>query len=135
MVESGAVNVDWGAVNRISGCIVDSAIMVHETLGPGLLESTYQACLAYEVRKRGLGVLEELALPVVYDGKRLEIGYRIDLLVQDLVIVEVKSIDGIAPIHRAQLLSYLKLSGKPLGLLLNFNMPLMKDGIVRMRNG
>jgi GxxExxY protein len=72
---------------------------------------------------------------VVYDGKRLEIGYRIDLLVQDSVIVEVKSMDGIAPIHRAQLLSYLKLSGKPLGLLLNFNVPLMKDGIVRMRNG
>jgi len=135
VVESGAVSVDWGVVNRISGGVVDSAITVHGTLGPALLESTYQACLAYELRKRGFGVLEELALPVVYDGKRLEIGYRIDLLVQDSVIVEVKSMDGIAPIHRAQLLSYLKLSGKPLGLLLNFNVPLMKDGIVRMRNG
>ena len=122
-------------INDLTEAIIGAAIEVHRALGPGLLESTYEACLAYELRKRGFGVLEELALPVVYDGKRLEIGYRIDLLVQDSVIVEVKSMDGIAPIHRAQLLSYLKLSGKPLGLLLNFNVPLMKDGIVRMRNG
>jgi GxxExxY protein len=127
--------IDWPAVNGISGQIVDSAIAVHSALGPGLLESTYQACLSYELRKRGHYVLEEVGLPVVYDTQRLEIGYRIDLLVENSVIVEVKSVDGIAPIHRAQLLSYLKLSGKPLGLLLNFNVPLMKDGIVRMRNG
>lgn len=108
---------------------------VHSALGPGLLESTYKACLAYELRKRGLGVLEEVALPVVYDAQRLEIGYRIDLLVQDSVVVEVKSVEAIAPIHKAQLLSYLKLSTKPLGLLLNFNIILMKRDIVRMRNG
>jgi GxxExxY protein len=129
------VIVDWVLVNSISGQVVDSAIAVHSALGPGLLESTYQACLAYELRKRGLNVLEEVGLPVVYDAQRLEIGYRIDLLVENLVIVEVKSVEGIAPIHRAQLLSYLKLSGKSLGLLLNFNVMLLKDGIVRMRNG
>jgi GxxExxY protein len=99
------------------------------------LESTYQACLAYELRKRGLGVLEQVGLPVVYDSQRLEIGYRIDLLVQDIVVVEIKAVEAVAPVHRAQLLSYLKLSGRPLGLLLNFNVVLMKQGIVRMRNG
>ena len=130
-----ASGTDWALVNGISGHVVDSAVAVHSALGPGLLESTYQVCLAYELRKRGLGVLEQVALPVVYDTQRLEIGYRIDLLVQNFVIVEVKSVEGIAPVHRAQLLSYLKLSGKPLGLLLNFNVLLMKDGIVRMRNG
>ena len=114
---------------------MDGAIAVHSALGPGLLESTYQACLAYELRKRGVGVSEQVGLPVVYDSKRLEIGYRIDLLVQGQIVVEIKAIEAIAPIHRAQLLSYLKLSGKPLGLLLNFNVVLMKQGIVRMRNG
>lgn len=127
--------LDWERINKISGDIVDSAIAVHATLGPGLLESTYRACLAYELRKRGWAILEEVGLPVVYDAVRLEIGYRIDILVENLVILEIKSIDALAPIHRAQLLSYLKLSDKPLGLLLNFNVPLVKDGIVRMRNG
>lgn len=121
-------------MNQVSGQIVDSAIAVHSTLGPGLLESTYQACLAYELHMRGLDVREEVGLPVVYDGQRLEIGYRIDLLVDAVIVVEVKSVDAIAPIHRAQLLSYLKLSGKPIGLLLNFNVVPMKQGIVRMRN-
>lgn len=107
------------SVNHVSGQIVDSALAVHSVLGPGLLESTYQACLAYELRKRELNVREELGLPVLYDAQRLEIGYRIDLLVQDTVVVEVKAVDAIAPIHRAQLLSYLKLSGRQVGLLLN----------------
>jgi GxxExxY protein len=127
--------MDREQVNEISGIIVGSAITVHSVLGPGLLESTYRACLAYELRKRRLTVFEEVGLPVVYEGQRLEIGYRIDLLVQDSIIVEIKSVETIAPIHRAQLLSYMKLSGKSLGLLLNFNVALMKDGIVRMRNG
>jgi GxxExxY protein len=127
--------VDWELVNGISGQIVDSAIAVHQTLGPGLLESTYQACLGYELRKRRLNVLEQLGLPAVYDAQRFDIGYRIDLLVHNFVVVEIKAIEAIAPIHRAQLLSYLKLSGKPLGLLLNFNVVLLKQGIVRMRNG
>ena len=108
---------------------------MHSVLGPGLLESTYQACLAYELRKRGVAVSEQVGLPVIYEAQRLEIGYRIDLLVQETMVVEIKAIEAIAPSHRAQLLSYLKLSGKPLGLLLNFNVVLMKQGIVRMRNG
>jgi GxxExxY protein len=129
------VQTNWERVNQVSGHIVDSSIAVHSALGPGLLESTYQACLAYELRKRGINVSEQVGLPVVYDAQRLEIGYRIDLLVQETVVVEIKAVDAIAPIHRAQLLSYLKLSGRPLGLLLNFNVVLMKQGIVRMRNG
>ena len=94
--------MDWGRVNEISGNIIDSAIAVHSVLGPGLLESTYRACLAYELRKRRLTVFEEVGLPVVYEGQRLEIGYRIDLLVQDSIVVEIKSVEAIAPIHRAQ---------------------------------
>lgn len=127
--------MDIFTANHVSGQVVDSALAVHSVLGPGLLESTYQACLAYELRKRGCTVREEVGLPVIYETQRLEIGYRIDLLVQDIVVVEVKSVEAIAPIHRAQLLSYLKLSDKPVGLLLNFNVALMKQGIVRMRNG
>jgi GxxExxY protein len=100
-----------------------------------LLESTYQACLAHELRKRRQELRTEVGLPVTYDGVKLEVGYRIDILVAGGLIIEVKSIEAIAPIHRAQLLSYLRLSGCRLGLLLNFNVPLMKDGIVRMVNG
>lgn len=127
--------MDWRRINNISGQIVDSAGRVHSALGPGLLESAYRACLAYELRNRNLAVLEEVPLPVVYGSQRLEVGYRIDILVEDLIVVEIKSVAEIAPIHKAQLLSYLKLSGRPLGLLLNFNVVLMKNGIVRMRNG
>ena len=126
--------MDWNHINRVSGLVVDSSLRVHSGLGPGLLESAYRACLAYELRKRSLAVSEEVGLPVVYDSQRLEIGYRIDILVENLIVVEIKSVAEIAPIHKAQLLSYLKLSGKPLGLLLNFNVVRMKDGIVRMRN-
>lgn len=114
---------------------MDASLRVHSALGPGLLESAYRACLAYELRKRNLAVSEEVGLPVVYDSHRLEVGYRMDVLVEDLVIVEIKSVAEIAAIHKAQLLSYLKLSRKPVGLLLNFNVVRMKDGIVRMRNG
>ena len=126
---------DWNDINRISGRIVDASLRVHTALGPGLLESAYRACLAYELRKLGFAVAEEVGLPVVYDAHRLEVGYRIDILVDDLIVLEIKSVEAIAPIHRAQLLSYLRLSGKSLGLLLNFNVVLMKNGIVRMRNG
>jgi GxxExxY protein len=119
-------------VNRVSGAVVDSAFAVHTVLGPGLLESAYQACLAHELSKRGFVVQREVALPVVYDGLKLEAGYRIDLLVENCIVVEVKSVEALAPIHKAQLLSYLKLSGNPLGLLLNFNVVRMKEGIVRM---
>jgi GxxExxY protein len=127
--------VDWDRINTVSGRIVDSSLRVHSGLGPGLLEGAYRACLAYELRKQSLVVSEEVCLPVVYDSHRLEVGYRIDILVENLVVVEIKSVAAIAPIHKAQLLSYLKLSGKPLGLLLNFNVVRMKEGIVRMRNG
>lgn len=107
---------------------------VHTVLGPGLLESTYEACLAFELQNRGVSVRAQVPLPVVYQGQRLEIGYRIDLLIAENVIVEVKAIEAIAPVHRAQLLSYLKLSDRRLGLLLNFNVVHMRDGIIRMVN-
>ena len=121
--------------NAVSGDIVDAAIKVHRELGPGLLESTYEACLSYELRKRGLEVRSQVGLPVVYEEVELEVGYRIDLLVEGLVIVELKSVVSLEPIHEAQLLSYLKLSGLKVGLLLNFNVRMMKRGIKRLVNG
>jgi GxxExxY protein len=127
--------VETAELNRISGMIVDAAIAVHSALGPGLLESAYEACLVYELRKRGLVVDAQVPLPVVYESVQLEVGYRIDLLVENVIVVELKACESIAPVHRVQLLSYLRLSHKPLGLLLNFHVAMMKDGIVRMRNG
>ena len=121
--------------NEISGQIVDAAIRVHSALGPGLLESAYQACLAFELTSRGLHVETEVGLPVVYRDVRLEVGYRIDLLVESTVIVEIKAVETLLPIHEAQLLSYLKLADKRLGLLINFNVQRLKDGIKRMANG
>lgn len=121
--------------NEVSRLILDAAMKVHSALGPGLLESTYEACLTQELRLKGLAVQTQVPLPVVYEGIKLEIGYRIDMLVEDVVVVEVKSVDGIAPIHEAQLLSYLKLSGRSLGLLLNFNTVHLKDGIRRFVMG
>ncbi len=120
------------ATNEITGEIINCGYKVHTTLGPGLLESAYQACLAYELRKAGHIVEVELALPVIYDEVKLEVGYRIDLLVDNRVIIEVKSVDALAPIHEAQLLSYMKLSGKSVGLLMNFNVLHLKDGIKRL---
>ena len=104
-------------------------------LGPGLLESAYGACLAHELRKRGFRVATQVGLPVVYDGVKLDLGYRIDLLVEDVVIVEVKCVEAIHPVHEAQLLSYLRLSGKHVGLLINFHLARLKDGIKRMVDG
>src|ERR1700747_1177943 len=108
-------------INEITGAIVNSAMKVHSLLGPGLLESAYQACLAHELRSRGFEAAVELPLPLVYEGKKLEGGYRIDLVVEHQVIVEVKSVDALHPIHQAQLLSYMRLSGMSVGLLINFN--------------
>ncbi len=108
---------------------------VHSALGPGLLESAYEACLIFELRRLGLKAEAQVELPVLYRGVKLNLGYRIDLLVEDAVIVELKSVDTIAPIHQAQLLSYLRLSGKNVGLLINFNVPHLKDGIKRLVNG
>ncbi len=121
-------------LNDISGQTINCAIKVHKTLGPGLLESTYEVCLTHELRKSGLRVESQLALPIVYDEILIEAGYRIDLMVEDSVVVELKSIEGLLPIHEAQLLTYLKLSRKKLGLLINFNVPLLKNGIKRMVN-
>jgi len=105
---------------------------VHTALGPGLLESTYEACLVHELKKLGLAVLSQVALPVEYDGITIELGYRIDLLVENTVIVELKAVEKITLVHQAQLLSYLKLSKKKLGLLINFNVLHLKEGIKRV---
>ncbi len=121
-------------LNTVTGHIVDAAMKVHSALGPGLLESAYEACLAYELRKRGLLVQSQVECPVIYDGIRIDIGYRLDLLVEVAVIAELKAVENITPLNKAQLLSYLKLSGKKVGLLLNFNVEHMKDGIIRMVN-
>ena len=121
-------------LNDISGSILDCALKVHSALGPGLLESVYEACLNYELRKRGVSVERQRPFPVIYDSVTIDLGFRIDLLVEDSVIVEVKAVERFAPIHEAQLLSYLKLTGLRLGLLLNFNVHHMKDGVRRMVN-
>lgn len=121
-------------LNHISGTIVDASIKVHSSLGPGLLESVYLKCLQYELRKRGLQPESEIPVPVVYDGVHIETGYRLDLLVEYEVIVETKSVVEVPPLFKAQVLSYLRLKKKKLGLLLNFNVEHMKDGIFRIVN-
>ena len=117
--------------NEISGAVVDAVMKVHSALGPGLLESAYAACLKHELIKRGLKVACEVPLPVIYDGIKLEAGYRLDPVVEDTVVVELKAIEALAPIHQGQIISYLKLSGKPIGLLSNFHTLHLKDGIKR----
>jgi GxxExxY protein len=119
-------------INDVSGAIVDAALRVHSALGPGLLEKAYEVCLVHELRSRGYSASTQVPLPVVYDGLRMDAGYRLDLLVEDTIVVEIKAVDAMSPIHEAQLLTYLKLSGKPLGLLLNFNVLHMRDGIKRV---
>jgi GxxExxY protein len=121
--------------NEVSHHIITAAMKVHSALGPGLLESAYEACLAHELRKAGLRVVTQVGLPVVYDGIKLELGYRIDMLVNDLVVVELKSVEEISRIHIAQVLSYMKLSKKQLGLIINFNVLRLKDGIKRLVDG
>jgi GxxExxY protein len=122
-------------LNEISGEIVDAAFKMHTQLGPGLLESVYERVLTYELRKRGCTVETQQAVSIRYDGIVFDEGLRLDLLVNDSVIVEVKSIEEIAPIHKKQLLTYLKLRDKRLGLLINFNVELIKQGITRIANG
>ncbi len=121
-------------IEQIAKLIVDASIKVHRALGPGLLESAYQYCLAYELRKRGLRVDCEVSLPVRYDGQLIDAGYRIDMFVENSIIIENKSVDQLLPIHEAQLLTYLKLRDCRLGFLLNWNVKLMKNGIKRMVN-
>jgi GxxExxY protein len=120
--------------NQLSGMVIDAAMRVHSALGPGLLESAYEACLLHELRKKNIRVESQVSLPVVYDGIKLDVGYRIDLLIEDTVIIELKTVERLLPIHQAQLLSYLKLSGKKLGLLLNFHVLHLRDGIKRIVN-
>lgn len=118
--------------NLVGEKVLGCALKVHRTLGPGLLESAYEACLAHELEKAGLRHRPQVAMPLRYDELQLELGYRLDLLVEDRVVVEIKAVDRIADVHRAQLLSYLKLGGYKLGHLLNFNVAVLKDGICRM---
>jgi GxxExxY protein len=121
-------------IEKIGRNIVHSAIKVHKALGPGLLESVYQKCLAYELKKVGLTVDCEVPLPVKYESVTIDVGFRIDMMIEQTVIIENKTVDRIAPIHEAQLLTYLKLTSFKLGFLLNWNVPLMKNGIKRMVN-
>jgi GxxExxY protein len=121
-------------LNKITEAIIGAAIEVHRALGPGLLESAYVTCLVYELRERGFKVLQEVPLPLVYKEVKLDCGYRLDLVVNDAVIVEVKSVESLAPIHEAQLLSYLKLADCKVGLLINFNVKMLKHGIKRLAN-
>lgn len=120
--------------NLISKAIIGCAITVHTNLGPGLLESAYEACLAFELRQAGHEIECQVPLPLVYKGVKLDMGYRVDLIVDNCVIVELKAIEAIAPVHKAQLLSHLRLSGRKLGLLINFHVVHLKDGIFRVVN-
>ena len=117
--------------NEIATAVVDAAYKIHTTLGPGLLESVYEATLEYELKKRGLHVRQQVALPVYYEEVKLNVGFRIDLLVNDKVIIEIKSVEALSPIHRKQLETYLRLTDLRLGLLINFNVELIKHGIQR----
>ena len=121
--------------NAIAKEIVDAAFRIHTTLGPGLLESVYDAVLAYELAQRGLRVSRQQPIPVVYGTVRIDMGFRADLIVEEKVIVEIKSVESLAPVHKKQLLTYLRLADKRLGLLINFHTALIKDGISRIVNG
>lgn len=121
--------------NAVAQQIVDAAFRVHTTLGPGLLESVYEAALAYELEKRGLRVARQHVIPVIYEAVHIHTGFHADRIVEDAVIVEIKALETIAPVHKKQLLTYLKLADKRLGLLINFNVALIKDGITRLVNG
>ena len=119
-------------IDQLATQIVDATFKVHNALGPGLLESVYEVCLFHELTKRGLTVKRQVSLPVCYDDVRLDAGLRLDMLVEDSVIVELKAVENILPIHKAQILTYLKLTNHRLGLLINFNVPLIKNGITRI---
>ncbi len=119
-------------VDDVARVVVDAAFKVHTTLGPGLLENVYEVCLDHELSKRGLKTERQVSLPVIYDGENLDAGLRLDLLVEDCLVVELKAVEAMLPVHKAQLLTYLKLTSHRLGLLINFNVPLIKDGIKRI---
>jgi len=121
-------------LNKITETIIGVAINIHRALGPGLLESAYEACMVYDLVKAGLKVEQQKPLPIVYQGVKLECGYRLDLMIENKVIVEIKSVEKLLPIHQAQLMSYLKLSDCKVGLLINFNVKVLKNGIKRIVN-
>lgn len=123
------------SAQQVSHAVITAAMKAHTELGPGLLESAYTACLQYELSLAGVQSATQVGLSVVYCGVKLELGYRIDLLVEDLLVAEIKSVEAISPVHQAQILSYLKFSGKSIGLLINFNVVHLKDGIRRFVNG
>ena len=133
-ITESAEMMEKEGLNKITESIIGAAIEVHRALGPGLLESAYETCLTFELVQSGLKVEQQKPLPVVYREVKLDCGYRLDLLVEEAVIVEVKAVDRLAPIHQAQLLSYLRLSGCKVGLLINFNVKVLKDGIRRVVN-
>jgi GxxExxY protein len=120
--------------SEVTEKVIAAALRVHSAIGPGVLESVYKTCLQHELKKSGLAVQSEIALPVLYDGLRMDSGFRIDLLAENLVIVELKCVETILPIHKAQLLTYLRLTNKPIGLLLNFNVVHLRNGIKRVLN-
>ena len=120
--------------NQIATAVVDAAFKIHTTLGPGLLESVYEAVLEFELERRGMKVQHQVGLPVYYEGIKLELGFRVDLIVADKVIIEIKSVETLAPVHRKQLETYLRLMDLRLGLLINFNVELIKNGIQRVVN-
>jgi GxxExxY protein len=134
-MQSRSATIGVEEPNAISGQVVDAAIAVHTELGPGLLESVYEIAVAYELRQRGFQVERKIPVPVQYRGIKFDEGYRLDLVVNDIVIVEIKSMEAVTTIHRKQILTYLRLTNRPLGLFLNFNVNLMKDGISRIANG
>jgi|SRR5689334_11931963 len=121
--------------NQIATVVVDAALKIHKILGPGLLESVYEEVLDFELQRRGLQVARQVGLPVHYEGVKLELGFRIDLIINYKLIIEVKSVETLAPVHKKQLLTYLRLTDLRLGLLINFNVELIKDGIQRVVNG
>lgn len=127
---------DWttNELNALTERVIGMCIAVHRALGPGLLESAYCACLAYELTQAGVSFQRELPLPMVYKEVRLDCGYRLDFVVEDVLILEIKSVEKLEKVHQAQVLTYLKLSSRPIALLINFNVPMLKDGILRLRN-
>lgn len=128
------MNTNLNYLNTITAKILDASIDVHKNLGPGLLESVYEHCLYRELQNRGLNVKQQVYLPVIYKGEDIDLNFRMDLLVEDEIVIELKSVETILPIHEAQILTYLKLADKKLGLLINFNVPLLKNGFKRFIN-
>jgi len=127
-----AKDAEWAEFNDLTGQIIGAAMEVHRALGPGLLEATYEECLCHELALRQMPFVRQRPLPVEYKGVKLDCGHRLDLLVAERVVVEIKAVEELLPIHRAQVLTYLKLGGWRMGLLINFNVPVLKDGVVRL---